>query len=384
MASTKAPLRTALIGLSSSAKTSWASAAHLPGLLTPTGRSKLPITALLNSSVQAAKSAIDTYKLAPETKAYGSPEDLANDPNVDLVICNTRVDKHFETILPSIKKGKDVFVEWPIASNLADIDTLVQEAKKSGSRVAVGLQRRWVPPAVKLREIIKDGVNGKKLGKILSVDVRAYGGTNDRDIVPEGLKYFLQRGVGGNVIVIGIGHSLVLDLVLSVVGDLDPETAHAQLQLQRPDVRIRDPSTNKIIETVRSNVPDLVSLHGPVKSSATLSFLFRRGQPFPGTPALTWTINLEHGEISLVAPSGTALELGEPATIHVHWFDGDNVEEIKWNWNAELSQLPASARQVFSTLIAFADGNAPGDGWVSIEDAANRAKLIESFLGEWE
>lgn len=206
MASAPPPLRTALIGLSSTAITSWASGAHLPGLLSATGRSKLPITALLNSSVKAAQSAIEKYKLGPETKAYGSPEDLANDPDIDLVICNTRVDKHFETILPSVKKGKHIFVEWPIAANLEDVETLVREAKKSGSRVAVGLQRRWGPPAVKLSEIIKDGVNGKKLGKILSSSVLAYGGTNHRDIVPEGLAYFADRKVGGNVIVIGFAH----------------------------------------------------------------------------------------------------------------------------------------------------------------------------------
>lgn len=206
MSTPKPGLRTALIGLSASAITSWASTAHLPGLLTPTGRSKLPLKALLNSSVDAAKAAIQKYNLPPDTKAYGSPEDLANDPDIDLVICNTRVDKHFETILPSIKKGKDVFVEWPVAANLKDVETLVEEARRSGSRVAVGLQRRWTPPAVKLREILKDGVNGRELGKILSVDVRAYGGTNDRDVVPEGLSYFLDREVGGNVIVIGNGH----------------------------------------------------------------------------------------------------------------------------------------------------------------------------------
>lgn len=383
MTSSSSPLRTAIIGLSSSATTSWASAAHLPGLLSPTGRAKLPITALLNSSVKAARSAIETYKLAPETKAYGSPDDLANDPDVDLVICNTRVDKHFETILPSVKKGKDVFVEWPVAANLADIETLVREAEKSGSRVAVGLQRRWAPPAVKLREIIKNGVNGKQLGKILSADVRAYGGTNDRDIVPDGLAYFVDRKVGGNVVVIGNGH--LFDTVLSVVGDLEPGSVQSKLQLQRPDVRVRDPSTNKIIKTVKSDVPDLISLHGSLKSSsATLSYLFRRGQPFPGTPALTWTINLEHGEIRLVSPSGLNLELGEPATIHVHWYDSDEVEEVKWEWNLEQAALPPSARNIFTTSIAFADRKAPGDGWVSLEDATSRARLIEGFLVEWE
>jgi predicted dehydrogenase len=196
------PLRTAIIGLSSTAVTSWASATHLPALLTTNGRSKLPIAALLNSSVDAAKLAIKTYNLDPTTKAYGNPEDLANDADIDLVICVTRVDKHYETILPSIRAGKDVFVEWPIASNSADINTLVEEARKSGSRVAVGLQRRWAPPVVRLRELLKEG----KLGKVLSSEVRIYGGTNDREILPEGLKYFAQRNIGGNPIVINYGH----------------------------------------------------------------------------------------------------------------------------------------------------------------------------------
>jgi predicted dehydrogenase len=195
-------LRTAIIGLSSTAATSWASAAHLPALLTATGRSKLPITALLNSSVDAAKSSIEEYKLDPTTKAYGKPEDLAKDEDVDLVICVTRVDKHYETILPSIKAGKDVYVEWPIAANPSEINSLVEEAKKSGSRVAVGLQGRWAPPVIKLKELLKEG----KLGKVLSSEVRIYGGTNDREILPEALRYFAQREIGGNPIVINYGH----------------------------------------------------------------------------------------------------------------------------------------------------------------------------------
>ena len=204
MTSRTLPVHAALIGLSSSAVTSWASAAHLPALLTPTGRSKITISALLNSSVDAAKSAIQKYDLPAETKAYGTPEDLAADPDIDLVICNTRVDKHYETIISSVKAGKDVYLEWPIAAKQEHIDELVESAKRSGSRVAVGLQRRWAPPVVKLRETL-DGGKGR-LGKILSSDVRAFGGTNDREIPPTGLKYFAQKEIGGNPVVIGLGH----------------------------------------------------------------------------------------------------------------------------------------------------------------------------------
>lgn len=198
------PLRTALIGLSSSAVTSWAAKAHLPGLLSETGQSKFVVKALLNSSVDAAKSAIKTYQLPTDTTAYGSPDDLAADPDIDLVICNTRVDKHYEVIIPSIRAGKDVFVEWPIAANKEQIDEIVAAAKQSGSRVAVGLQRRWNPVATKVREL----VNGQagNLGKLLSAEVRLFGGTIDREILPLGLKYFAQKEIGGNAFVIGVGH----------------------------------------------------------------------------------------------------------------------------------------------------------------------------------
>lgn len=274
------PIRVALIGLSSSAITSWASTAHLPYLLTPRGRANYTIIALCNSSVAAAQAAIAIYKLPSSTKAYGNPEDLAKDEDVDLVVCNTRVDKHFETVLPSLKAGKAAYIEWPVASNPADIETLVQTAKESNAKTIIGLQGRWARPVLKIKEILKSG----NVGKILSTDVRAFGGTNHRDILPSGLKYFAQREVGGNPITIGFAHSesccsdndlqmlnriliLVIDLVQSTVGNLIPDTTHSHLQLQRPNVRIRDPDTDKIVETVRSNVPDLVSLHGKSPSA---------------------------------------------------------------------------------------------------------------------
>ncbi|KAL1792529.1 hypothetical protein ACET3X_009036 [Alternaria dauci] len=387
MTSTTQPIRAALIGLSSSAITSWASAAHLPPLLTATGRSKITISALSNSSTEAATSAIQKYGLPDGTKAYGSPEDLAADQEVDLVICNTRVDKHFETVLPSVKAGKDAYVEWPIAAKREQIDELIDAAKKSGSRVAVGLQRRWAPPVVKLREVL-DGGKGR-LGKVLSSDVRAFGGTIDREILPIGLKYFTDKEIGGNPIVIGVGH--VLDSVLSVIGQLDPGSVHSKAQIQRPSVRIRDPKTMQVVESVTSNVPDLLSVHATINPSpltvpnATLSFLFRRGQPFPGTPTLTWTINCEYGEICLTSATSSTFQNSErdgPVVIQLHHFDTDQVEKLDWDWSDMQKEIPIVGRDVMGCLFAFADGNEEGDGWVGLEDAAKYARMIETFLEE--
>lgn len=54
----------------------------------------------------------------------------------------------------------------------------------------------------------------------------------------------------------------VIDYVQSVVGDVISGTDHVHLGLQRPEVGLRDPETGNIIDTVRSDVPDLLSLHG--------------------------------------------------------------------------------------------------------------------------
>lgn len=208
----KLPLRTAIIGLSASAVTSWAASAHLPALQHPLSQKYYTITALCNSSVSAAEAAIKTYKLAPSTKAYGSPEDLANDPDIDVVICNTRVDKHHETVVPSLKKGKMVYVEWPVTQSVELTEELGALTRQSGSQVAVGLQGRWAPVVLKLKEIIESG----KLGKVLSSEVRGYGGTKDRVSMPVGLKYFGEWKVGGNPMTIQLAHSKSSTVVRSI------------------------------------------------------------------------------------------------------------------------------------------------------------------------
>jgi len=160
-------------------------------------------------------------------------------------------------------------------------------------------------------------------------------------------------------------------------------------QIQRPSVRIRDPSTNIISETITSNVPDLLSLNARLTPSpytaanATLSFFFRRGQPFPGGSALTWILNFEHGEIKVESPTSGFLEQGpkdEPITIQVHRYEDDSVEDVQWQWSGEQAGLPLPARSVSATLFAFADGKPEGTGWVGVGDAARRATLIAKFL----
>lgn len=98
---------------------------------------------------------------------------------------------------------------------------------------------------------------------------------------------------------------------------------------------------------------------------------------------LVWTINFERGEIKLVSDTSPFLRFHDgsgPVTIQVHRFDSDEVKEVAWDWSEEQKQVPIIARDVMKTLLDFAEGKKEGDGWVGLKDAAEYAKVIDSFL----
>lgn len=361
------PIRVGMIGLSAQAKTSWAGTAHLPYLRDSNG--KYEITALCNSSVAAAKSAIETYNLPASTKAYGSPEDLAKDTDIDLVVCNTRVDVHSETIKPSLLRGKDVYCEWPLASNLKAAEELNSIAKGNGSRTMIGLQGQVAPIIIKLKSLVEYEA---RIGKILSSTVVAYGGTRTRDTVIEGLKYFTQKDVGGNMVTIGLGH--MIDYVEFALGEL--LSFNSTLSIQRPQVPILG-SDGEIVETVASNVADHIMLQGTLASSgAPLAILFRRGPPFKGDPSFTWLINGEKGEIK-VTGAGAALQASDDEIrIEIHDFESDKVEVVQWA--RAFQDLPGQARNIAAMYEAFASGHTTK--YPDFEHAVLRHRQIDELF----
>jgi predicted dehydrogenase len=200
---TRPRIKIALVGLSASAKTSWASSAHLPYLLSPRGQERYQIIALLNSSESAARAAIAEYKLDPTTKAYGDPHDLAKDDEVELVVVTTRVDVHYSTIKPALEAGKNAYVEWPLADNRHRARELAEIAARTGARTMVGIQGRVSPLAAKLKQVLDSRV----IGPILNVRVDAYTPTDPRKPLKDGLAYFFDKKVGGNLVTIICGHS---------------------------------------------------------------------------------------------------------------------------------------------------------------------------------
>jgi predicted dehydrogenase len=75
------------------------------------------LTVVANSTVASAQASIDYHNLGAGIKAYGSPEEIANDPNVDLVAVSVNVGKHCFLAKPALLAGKNIFVEWSLGAS---------------------------------------------------------------------------------------------------------------------------------------------------------------------------------------------------------------------------------------------------------------------------
>jgi len=342
---TSSPIRIGFIGLSS---TGWAPYSHLPYLQ---HTKKFEIVAVCNSSVESAKKAIDLYKLPAGTKAYGDAQDIANDPDVDLVVCSVRVDRHYPTLVPSLKAGKNIFVEWPLGKNLKEAEAMLKLSREHKVKhTAVGLQGRFSPVITTLKELLKEG----KIGKVLSSSWTGQGLMLGQT-QPAAVTYITDISIGGNLVTIHFGHAV--DFVQEALGEF--ATWDALLSNQRTTIDLVDAEGNVVHKDHPKSTHDQIMLHGTLESGAVVSMSLRGDKNFKGQPAMDWRIYGSTGEIRITC-SGMLLQMGyEDEKIEVYDFATDALETVAIRVppaEAELERLPMAARNVGRVYEAIAKG----------------------------
>ena len=96
-------------------------------------------------------------------KATSDYQVILEDEDVDTVIVATRHDLHAPMVIEALNAGKHVFVEKPLALNGEELDSVIScysalKNQYSGLTVLVGFNRRFAPLALKMKELIGDGV----------------------------------------------------------------------------------------------------------------------------------------------------------------------------------------------------------------------------------
>ncbi len=96
-----------------------------------------------------AQSVAEKYKFAISTT--DSSELILNN-DVNAIFCATRHDSHAQYVLESIKAGKPIFVEKPLAATEDQLKEIKKAVEKHNGRVFVGFNRRFSKPFIKLKE----------------------------------------------------------------------------------------------------------------------------------------------------------------------------------------------------------------------------------------
>ena len=82
-------------------------------------------------------------------------------PEIQAVVIASPTSTHYEMALEALKKGKDVFVEKPLASTVAEAEKLSAEAERRDRILMVGHLMLFHPALARLKELIDQGELGE-------------------------------------------------------------------------------------------------------------------------------------------------------------------------------------------------------------------------------
>jgi predicted dehydrogenase len=108
-------------------------------------------------SLAVARAFAEKYGVA---RAYGSYEELARDPDVDVVYVATPHGRHVEDVTTCLDAGKSVLCEKPLTLDRASAATLVERARSEGRFLAEAMWMRTNPLVREAVELARAGACG--------------------------------------------------------------------------------------------------------------------------------------------------------------------------------------------------------------------------------
>jgi predicted dehydrogenase len=124
----------------------------------------IPVVNRINEAEIAALSSRNSENLekgcrlsTDRPRAFGNYSDLLNLREIDAVIVTTPNHTHAEIVKAALEHGKHVFCEKPLATTVEDCDMLSELAQREKKVLQVGLELRYAPIFMKVKELITQG-----------------------------------------------------------------------------------------------------------------------------------------------------------------------------------------------------------------------------------
>jgi predicted dehydrogenase len=211
------------------------------------------IQAVCTTKRESAEASAQKYEAS---RAYWRHQDLAADPEVDVVDVCVKVPHHHEIVMAALNAGKHVYCEWPLGADVAQAAEMVNLASARGVRTMVGLQARGAPSVIYARQLIADGW----LGKVVSATMVQFGSGLLQTRAPDGV-WRADRTNGAHTLSISAGHAL--DAFCWCVGSFVEVSAN--VETLAPEWQLEGGGT------VAVTAPDYVALTGKLAGGGAAS-----------------------------------------------------------------------------------------------------------------
>ena len=156
----------------------------------------LPEAELLAVASRDIEKAIMFSKKFDIPRAYGSYNELANDPDIDVVYIGTPHTFHLDNSVMCMEKGKAVLCEKALTINASEAKEMVRIAREKNVFLMEAMITRHVPLMKKVLKWIEDG----KIGEVRMVKASRCA----RGVFPPGARQLNPALGGGSLLDVGI------------------------------------------------------------------------------------------------------------------------------------------------------------------------------------
>jgi predicted dehydrogenase len=267
----------------------WGANAHVPALKALPG---YELKAVCTSHEDTAKASAAAFGAE---RGFHRFDDMAKDPDVDLIVVCVRVPGHRELVMAGLQAGKPVCCEWPLGKNLAEAEEMAGLARQRSLNTIVGLQGRSDPTILYARDLIQQSYIGEVLTANLTTVAQAQ--------LQRGPGRIWQgvRANGANVLTITGGHAI--DALCAVLGEFAELSARVSTRI--PEWRTLE---GKVVPV---DSPDSINVVGRMVSGAEVSI---NVATVPSNPSGN-RLEIYGREGALVIRANGALSLG-PNQMH--------------------------------------------------------------------
>jgi len=110
-------------------------------------------------------------------KFYSDANQVINDPEINAIYVATPPGSHAEYAIKSIKAGKPVYIEKPMAVNYAECQKINKVSEEYKVPVFVAYYRRTLPGFLKVKEMVSDGT----IGRVRFVQLQLFSPPSDEE-----------------------------------------------------------------------------------------------------------------------------------------------------------------------------------------------------------